>query len=59
MCIRDRMYSEIVRMDLPDRKKVRLVDRIGEYNFRITEGADERIQIAALLAQITLEGKED
>lgn len=53
------MYSEIVRMDLPDRKKVRLVDRIGEYNFRITEGADERIQIAALLAQITLEGKED
>ncbi|MEM0438106.1 MAG: replication factor C small subunit [Candidatus Micrarchaeia archaeon] len=53
----DQMYSEIVRMALPDMAKVRLVDRIGEYNFRLSEGADERIQVTALLAQITLEGR--
>ena len=54
--ILDQMYAEIVKMNLPDSTKVRLVDRIGEYNFRLSEGADERIQITALLAQIALEG---
>lgn len=53
----DQIYSEVVRMNIPDRVKVRLVDKIGEYNFRLSEGADERIQITALLAQIALEGK--
>ncbi len=55
----DQIYSEVVRMNIPDRAKVRLVDRIGEYNFRLSEGADERIQITALLAQIALEGKNN
>jgi replication factor C small subunit len=53
----DQIYSEIVKMNVPDAVKVRLVDKIGEYNFRLSEGADERIQITALLAQITLEGR--
>ncbi|MGC8923655.1 MAG: replication factor C small subunit [Candidatus Micrarchaeia archaeon] len=55
--ILDQMYTEIVRMGIPDNAKVRLIDKIGEYNFRLTEGADERIQITALLAQIVLEGR--
>ncbi len=50
----DQMYKEILRMDdLPERQKVLLIDKIGEYNFRITEGADERIQLTALLAQLS------
>jgi len=37
---------------------VKLVDRIGEYNFRLVEGANERIQVEALLAQMGVVGKE-
>ncbi len=55
----DQVYKSVVRMSINDEQKVRIVDRIGEYNFRLSEGADERIQVAALLAQISLEGKKD
>ena len=36
---------------LPSKVKIRLVDIIGEYDFRLVEGASERIQLEALLAQ--------
>ncbi len=52
------VYKEITKLDIPDRTKVALVDRLGEYNFRLVEGANERIQLEALLAQIMLLGKE-
>ncbi len=49
----DQMYKEIIRMeDIPEKTKAKLMDKIGEYNFRITEGADERIQLTALIAQL-------
>ena len=51
------VYNEVVRLDVPDAQKVALVDRVGEYDFRMTEGANERIQLEALLAQIMLLGK--
>jgi len=38
--------------------KVALVDKVGEYDFRLTEGADETIQLEALLAQLMLAGKK-
>ena len=37
---------------------VRLMDRIGEIDFRMTEGANERIQLEALLAYFALAGTE-
>jgi len=43
-------------VDIPDRKKIELIDKIGETDFRITEGANERIQLEALLAQFVLSG---
>ncbi len=52
------IYREITKLDLPDKTKMQLVDRIGEYNFRMVEGANERIQLEALLAQIMLAGKK-
>ncbi|MEM3030389.1 MAG: replication factor C small subunit [Candidatus Micrarchaeia archaeon] len=52
------IYREVVALGIPDRMKVALVDKIGEYNFRIVEGANERIQLEALLAQIMLVGQE-
>jgi len=42
--------------EIPDRKKIELIDKIGETDFRITEGANERIQLEALLARFVLSG---
>lgn len=52
------MYKEITALSVPEKTKVALVDKIGEYNFRMVEGANERIQLEALLAQIMLLGHE-
>lgn len=40
--------------DIGDRDRVKLIDRIGEIDFRMTEGANERIQLEALLAYFAL-----
>ncbi|NYZ75036.1 replication factor C small subunit [Candidatus Micrarchaeota archaeon] len=53
------MFREVTKLDVPDRKKVALVDRVGEYDFRMVEGADDRIQLEALLAQIMLLGSSE
>ncbi len=48
------MYRELIEMDekeLDSKLKIDLIDKIGEYNFRIVEGANERIQLEALIAQ--------
>jgi len=48
------LFRETMNLEkdkLSDQDKVELVDTIGEYDFRIVEGANERIQIEALLAQ--------
>jgi len=48
------LYRETIAMpekELSSKKKIELVDIIGEYNFRMVEGANERIQLEALLAQ--------
>ncbi|NOZ77006.1 MAG: replication factor C small subunit [Euryarchaeota archaeon] len=49
------IHREVFRMEeIPDRERVRLVDRIGEYEFRIMEGSNELIQLEALLAQFMI-----
>ena len=48
------LYRETMALDdkkLADKAKIELVDIIGEYDFRIVEGANERVQLEALLAQ--------
>lgn len=48
------LYRETMALDekhLSEKAKIELVDTIGEYDFRIVEGASERIQLEALLAQ--------
>lgn len=53
------LHKEIVdAKGLDERKKVELVDRIGEFAFRMTEGANERIQLEALIAHMILLGKK-
>ncbi len=51
-------YREVQNLDVDERVKIKIIDRIGECNFRLVEGANERIQIESLLAQMTLIGKE-
>jgi replication factor C small subunit len=52
------MNKHVWDMDIPDSQKIWLIDRIGEYEFRIVEGADEFLQIESLLAQFALAKKK-
>jgi replication factor C small subunit len=46
------VHSEIFRLDIPELWKVRLADAVGEVDFRLVEGADEEVQLSALLARL-------
>lgn len=50
-------YREVQNMNIPERTKLKVIKIIGESNFRIVEGANERIQMEALLAEIALDAK--
>jgi replication factor C small subunit len=52
------LHRTVFDLNVPDESKVRLLDRIGETDFRLTEGSSERIQIEALLAHFALIGQE-
>jgi len=50
----NQVYREIMDSDekeIAGKTKIALVDIIGEYDFRMVEGANERIQLEAMLAQ--------
>ncbi len=44
-------------IDLPEHIKVEIADYVGEIQFRLVEGADDEIQLNALLAKLALMGK--
>ncbi len=50
------IHREIFYLNIPDDIKVKLVDTVGEYDFRIREGASELIQLEALIAQFIGKG---
>ncbi len=50
------IQKEIWNLDLSDRKKVELVDKCGEVEFRMVEGSDEYIQLESFLAFVMLVG---
>ncbi len=47
-------YREALNLDIEDRMKLKLISSIGECNFRIVEGANDRIQLEAMLANFAL-----
>ncbi len=47
------MHKEVFNLDLPEPMKVKLIDRIGEFDFRLVEGANDRIQLEAALAHLS------
>ena len=52
------LHRSMLAMDISNADKVRFIDRIGEIDFRMTEGANERIQLEALLAYFVLAGSK-
>ena len=48
----DSIHREIYDLDISERGKLRIIDNLGEFEFRITEGGSPDIQIEALLAKI-------
>lgn len=50
------IQKEIWELDIDGKKKVELIDKCGEIEFRMVEGADEFVQLEALLSQFTLAG---
>ncbi|CCQ33862.1 replication factor C small subunit [Halorhabdus tiamatea] len=54
----DQLHRTVWEFDLSDAAAVRVLDRVGEADYRITEGASERIQLEALLASLALDGRE-
>lgn len=52
------IHRSIFDLPMPDKHKVRLIDRVGEAEFRLVEGSNERVQIEALLAHFVLVGSE-
>ena len=50
------IQKEIWNLNLDDRKKVELVDKCGEVEFRMVEGSDEYIQLESFLAFVMLVG---
>jgi replication factor C small subunit len=43
---------EVLNLDADDELKIKIIDLVGEANFALVEGANERIQLEALLARI-------
>ncbi|MEM3615871.1 MAG: replication factor C small subunit [Candidatus Methanomethylicia archaeon] len=52
------MHREVFTLDIPEKIKVSLADKIGEVNFRMVEGGDEEIQLSYLLACFSMYGGE-
>jgi replication factor C small subunit len=46
------VYREIPKLEVPEKQRIAIVEAVGEANFRLVQGANERIQIEALLARL-------
>jgi replication factor C small subunit len=53
------IHREVLNLGINEQLKIRLVDMVGETEFRLTEGADPEIQLSYVLAQIALSGKKE
>jgi replication factor C small subunit len=53
----DQIHRSVWEFEMSDDQAVQVLDRVGETDFRITEGANERIQLEAMLASLALGGR--
>jgi replication factor C small subunit len=54
--ITGQVYRQIFNINIPDKLKISLIDFIGEIDFRISEGANERLQLGTLMSKFMLYG---
>ena len=52
------IHTEIFRAEMPEKWRIKLADVVGEVDFRLVEGADEEVQLSALLAKLVEAGDE-
>jgi replication factor C small subunit len=52
------IHRAVFELGVGEDAKIRLIDRVGEAEFRMVSGASERIQLEALLAHFAHEGKK-
>jgi len=52
------IHTEIFRAEIPEQWKIKLADIVGEVDYRLVEGADEEVQLSALLAKLVEAGGE-
>jgi len=50
----NQMYRALLKREIPRELKVRLIDHLGEADFRLSEGASSDIQMEALVARFVL-----
>ena len=50
----DQLHRSVWEFDLSEREAVRLMERVGEADYRIAEGANEQVQLEAMLASLAL-----
>ncbi|MGC8610681.1 MAG: replication factor C small subunit [Thermoplasmata archaeon] len=48
------IHSELFRMNIPEDILIEIIDKLAEVNFMISEGADDRINMDALIAKLVL-----
>jgi replication factor C small subunit len=52
------IHTEIFRAEIPEPWKIKLAGIAGEIDFRLVEGADEEVQLSALLARLVEAGSD-
>jgi replication factor C small subunit len=52
------IHRQIYSLDISEQAKVQLIEKTGEYEYRISEGSSDLIQLEALLAQFLLFAKK-
>jgi len=50
----DQLHRSVWEFELSEQQAVRLMERVGEADYRITAGASEQVQLEALLASLAL-----
>jgi replication factor C small subunit len=46
------IHSEIFRLAITEKKRIELIEAVGETDFRLVQGGDEEVQLSALLAKL-------
>ncbi len=52
------IHKQVFELNVPEDKKITLVDKVGEFEFRLNQGGSPEIQLEALLAQFMKHGKK-